>query len=129
MIIAFLIYPWLASVDGRCFKNLQSLQLAGTSIASWQDLDGIRAFESLESFRLGNTAVTSSMGAGEARFIIVARIPNLVFFNAWPISSKERAEAERRYVSNVARQLLLLPSSAETTGKDVILALHPRFEE
>jgi hypothetical protein len=116
----------MASVDGRCFKNLRSLQLAGTSIDSWHDLDGIRAFESLESLRLRNTPLTSSMGAAEARSITVARIPNLIFLNASPISSKERAEAERRYVSNVARQLLLVASSAET---DKILALHPRFEE
>jgi hypothetical protein len=69
------------------------------------------------------------MGAGEARSITVARIPNLVFLNASPVSSKERAEAERRYVSNVARQLLLVASSSETNGRDEILALHPRFEE
>jgi HAMP domain-containing protein len=120
----------MANVDTSCFKNLRSLQLAGTSIASWQDLDGIRAFESLESLRFRNTPLTSSMGAGEARCITIARIPNLAFLNASPISSKERLEAERRYVSTVARELLLVASSAETNAnKDEILALHPRFEE
>jgi hypothetical protein len=38
---------FMASVNGRCFKNLWSLQLAGTCIASGQDLDGIHAFKSL----------------------------------------------------------------------------------
>jgi hypothetical protein len=69
------------------------------------------------------------MGVGEAHSITIAWILNLVFLNASPISFKEWVEAERRYVSNVARQLLLLSSSAEVIWKDKILDLHPRFEE
>jgi Leucine-rich repeat (LRR) protein len=113
----------METVDGSCFTKLRSLQLAGTSIASWRDLDGIRSFKSLESLRFRNTPLTRSMGAGEARSITIARIPNLTYLNASPISSKERVEAERRYVSSVARDLLLADE------KEPVLALHPRFQQ
>ena len=116
-------YISMETVNADCFQNLRSLQLAGTSIASWQDLDGIRCLQKLESLRFRNTPLTRSMGAGEARSITIARIPNLNFLNASPISSKERVEAERRYVSSVARELLLVDE------KNQVLAMHPLFQE
>jgi len=111
------------TVDCTFFEKLTSLQLAGTSIASWQDLDGIRCFQNLTSLRFRNTPLTSSMGAGEARSITVARIQSLTYLNASPISTKERIEAERRYVSSVARELLLVDE------KKPVLALHPLFQQ
>ena len=110
------------SVNDDSFKTLRSLQLAGTSIASWQDLDGIRSLPQLKSLRFRNTPLTCTMGAGEARSIVIARIPNLELVNASPISSKERVEAERRYVSSVARELLL------NDENDKVLLLHPLFQ-
>lgn len=112
------------SIQEDSFQTLRSLQLAGTSIASWQDLDGIRSLPELKSLRFRNTPLTSTMGAGEARSIVIARIPNLEFLNASPISNKERVEAERRYVSSVARELLL-----RDENENPILLLHPRFQE
>ncbi len=111
------------TVDPTLFEKLRSLQIAGTSIATWQDLDGIRSIQNLQSLRFRNTPLTRSMGAGEARSITTARIPDLVYLNASPISTKERVEAERRYVSSVARDLLLVEE------KEPVLALHPLFQE
>lgn len=94
------------------FPKLASMQLAGTSIASWSALDGINKMSALRSLRLRNTPLTSSLGVGEVRSTAIARHPNLEFFNASPVSERERVEAERRYVSNVARELLMVSSGA-----------------
>jgi hypothetical protein len=68
----------------------------------------------------------------------------LEYFNASPVSTKERVEAERRYVSTVSRELLLISSGAilaaekdtnqgVTAGdgvskEDQLFATHPQFQ-
>lgn len=128
-------------VDFVIFPKLASLQLAGTSISSWSTIDSLNSIPSLRSLRLRNTPLTSTLGVGEVRSAAIARLPNLELFNASPISERERTEAERRYVSNVARELLMisagtLQSSAHQSldgeehanAKQVeIHTRHPRF--
>lgn len=127
------------------FKALASLQLAGTSISSWSAIDSLNSLFALRSLRLRNTSLTSQMGVGEVRSTVIARLPNLEFFNASPIAERERIEAERRYVSNVARELLMISTgsllssitTAENTGDNddetnakqaQIHARHPLFQ-
>lgn len=94
------------------FTKVASLQLAGTSISSWSTIDNLNGIPTLRSLRLRNTPLTSSMGVGEVRSTVIARLPTLEFFNASPIAERERTEAERRYVSSVARELLMISSGA-----------------
>ncbi len=89
------------------FASLHSLQLAGTTISSWTDLDGINSI-SLQSLRLKSTPITSTLGQGEVRFLCIARIPTLRYLNGSVVSPKERIEAERRYVTMVAQLLVKL---------------------
>jgi len=127
------------------FPKLASLQLAGTSISSWSTIDNLSSMPTLRSLRLRNTPLTSSMGVGEVRSTVIARLPTLEFFNASPIAERERTEAERRYVSSVARELLMISSGAllSSAGQTVsgdnlgdeadakqaqIHAHHPRFQ-
>jgi len=128
------------------FPKLASLQLAGTSISSWSTIDNLNSMPTLRSLRLRNTPLTSSMGVGEVRSTVIARLPTLEFFNASPIAERERTEAERRYVSSVARELLMISSGAlhSSAGQTVsgdnlgdaeenakqaqIHAHHPRFQ-
>jgi hypothetical protein len=98
------------------FPKLSSLQLAGTSISSWSTIDNCNRVPTLRSLRLRNTPLTSSMGVGEVRSTVIARLPTLEFFNASPISERERTEAERRYVSSVARELLMISSGAHLSS-------------
>ena len=126
--------------DGAPFSCLASLQLAGNPISSWTALDDINNIPALRSLRLRNTPLTESMGVGEIRSTSIARFPNLEYFNASPISDRERLEAERRYVSTVARELLLISSEALLSGNtqkdDAIVdpkqaevhTRHPRFQ-
>lgn len=105
------------NVDQVAFSSLASMQLAGNPISTWTALDGINAIPRLRSRRLRNTPLTESMGVGEVRSTAIARFPNLEYFNASPISERERLEAERRYVSSVARELLLISSEALLSGE------------
>jgi len=138
-----------AAESDTSFASLTSLQLAGTSISDWSAIDSLNRLPALRSLRLRNTPLTSQLGVGEVRSTVIARLPNLEFFNASPITERERVEAERRYVSNVARELLMISSGAllsstvatddekktagsedeETKAKQVqIHARHPRFQ-
>lgn len=126
------------------FPTLTSLQLAGGAIESWSGIDALSLYPTLKSLRFRNNPVTSTLGAGEARAIIIARLPQIESLNASPISTKERMEAERRYVSLVAREMLLVESSFATQfdeggntttqqnrnnkKKQDVLKEHPRFQ-
>ena len=94
------------------FPSLASLQLAGNPISTWTVLDDLNNISSVRSLRLRNTPLTELLGVGEVRSTAIARFPNLEYFNASPISDRERLEAERRYVCAVARELLLISSEA-----------------
>lgn len=97
------------------FVSLKSLQLAGAVIASWKDLEGINSLN-IQSLRLKKTPLTATMGQGEARSMTIARVPTLQHLNASAISTKERIEAERRYVSLVTR-LLAQAEDEQARGK------------
>jgi hypothetical protein len=106
----------IIKTEQSAFPSLASLQLAGNPIAKWTSLDDLNKINSLRSLRLRNTPLTESLGVGEVRSTAIARFPNLEYFNASPISERERLEAERRYVSTVARELLLISSEALLSG-------------
>lgn len=129
------------------FPSLASLQIAGNPLPSWTALDDLNSITSLRSLRLRSTPLTNLLGVGEVRSTAIARFPSLEFFNASPISERERNEAERRYVSTVARELLLISSGAllstnnnslgtvdssgdsEVDAKQAeVFARHPRFK-
>lgn len=129
------------------FPSLASLQIAGNPLPSWTALDDLNSITSLRSLRLRSTPLTNLLGVGEVRSTAIARFPSLEFFNASPISERERNEAERRYVSTVARELLLISSGAllSTNNNDLgtvdssgdsevdakqaeVFARHPRFK-
>jgi len=118
------------------FPKLKTLLIAGNKIDSWSGLDALLHFPSLSSLRFRNNPVTQKMGAGEARSIIIARIPHLTFLNASPITQKERIESERRYIRFVAAQITsqnksqILPDTLLFEAKKQgILNSHGRFEE
>ena len=105
------------------FVSLKSLQLAGTVIAAWKDLEGINSLN-IQSLRLKNTPLTATMGQREARSMTIARVPTLQHLNASAISTKERIEAERRYVSFVTR---LLAQAEDEQARDKIVSENFQF--
>lgn len=125
------------------FPKLTSLQIASNAISSWKSIDAIsyQHFPHLTSLRFRNNPLTQSMNTGEARAITIARIggTQLQYLNMSIISERERIESERRYVRNIARELLLLnykdnnsndnqnESKITTDLKQEYLSQHPRF--
>jgi hypothetical protein len=111
------------------FPSLLSLQVAGTAFQSWTSLEGInQVLGTVKSLRLKNTPLTSSMGQGETRFLAVARLPGLAYFNASLVSKHEKQEAERRYISVLAN-LLCKVEGEDDAGKEKFLSEHPRYPE
>lgn len=116
-------WPVVGTSDGGGFANLTHLQLAGTKIASWSSLEGLRNCPRLQSLRLRSTPLTET-GTAAVRSQLIARFPSLVVLNASPISAVERQEAERRYVANVTR---LLKDKTGDDEKEAILIQHPTY--
>lgn len=108
------------------FPSLLYLQIAGTAVETWTDIEGINSLAKVKSLRLKNTPLTSTLGQGEVRFLSVARFPGLGYFNASAVSTKERVEAERRFVSLVAN-LLSKPENESEESKAQLLVEHPQY--
>ena len=118
------------------FPSLVALQFAGTSIARWNDLEGINhSLSTVKSLRLKHTPLTQNLGQGEVRALCVARFPRLEYLNASTVSTQERIEAERRYVSLVTRLLAQQRETSENPDKDSaskdqrtrLLSDHPQY--
>ena len=137
--------------DCQYFSSLTTLQLTNADIASWSSIDVLNDFPNLKSLRFRNNPITSSISAAEARSVTIARLPKLQYLNASPIGDKERTDSERRYVSTVARELLMaetavaaeregegksnsdreedVVAAAKTERTAAILANHPLFDQ
>ncbi|KAL3921473.1 MAG: hypothetical protein SGILL_002731 [Bacillariaceae sp.] len=109
------------------FQRLVSLQISGSSISSWGDLEGTNSFSQLKSLRLKNAPLTSELGEGDLRSTCLARFPQLEYLNASSISKTERIEAERRYVALVSH--LIQRCNIEGAPEEEILNEHPRYAE
>ena len=103
------------------FPSLTTLQLTNADITSWSSIDALNAATpNLKSLRFRSNPITSSISAAESRSVTIARLPQLEYLNASPISDKERTDSERRYVSTVARELLMAETAmaAERGNED-----------
>ena len=119
------------------FPQLESIQITGTQITQWHDLDGLfvdimgpttrTTTTSLKQLWFRTCPLLSHMGTGEARAITIARAPaTLEKLNGSSISDKERIQAERRYVSSVACQLLQMSNT--NAREEFLQTYHKPFE-
>lgn len=104
-------------VSDQDFPSLVNLQIAGTNIDKWQQMESLSALMNLEILRFRKCPLTDELGAGESRAGTIARLPNINVLNASQISEKERMEAERRYVSSVSREMVQLTSKSRNSEK------------
>jgi hypothetical protein len=113
------------------FSCLQALQLSGTAVSSWMNIEGINSFPEIKSLRLKNTPLTEPLGQGEVRAVCIARFPNLQYVNASSISTKERVEAERRYVTLLTHMIHRSTNECDdgSTNKATILTENPKYGE
>lgn len=137
-------------VKDLSFPSLVSLYLGGNNFNNWAAVDTLSmAAPKLHSLRFRDNPVSDRAGAGDARCNVIARLPDLEILNASKVTKKERLESERRYVSSVAREILLATTKARIEGdvgevgeedenkicqeeeriKSDVLLRHPRFGE
>jgi len=122
---------------GNDFPNLIQLQIGGTAVESWSGIENVAFLTTLKSFNFRNTPLTATIGTGETRANVIARLPQIDHLNASMVTVKERIEAERRYVTNVSREFLLLtaqgqhrePNVGSGTGDDGDIELDAELAE
>ncbi|KAG7343685.1 WD-40 repeat-containing serine/threonine protein kinase [Nitzschia inconspicua] len=112
------------------FPQLTSLQISGTAISDWMDLEGIQSFGKLKVLRIKNLPLTAELGQAEVRSMCIARYPQLELLNGSIVSQLERVEAEKRYVAMVSHLLQRCHlDENESIQEQDVLAQHPRFVE
>jgi hypothetical protein len=124
------------------FAQLEHIQITGNEINSWAAIESLAQLPNLKGLRFRKCPLTNEIGSGEARAGTIARLPQIELLNASDISEKERLEAERRYVSNVSREMILLNANTKVTEADEdsssisnsfkklgLYDKYPRFEE
>jgi len=80
------------------FRALKFLSLASNAIASWDVVDRLRHFPSLDSLRFQRNPVTESAGPTEMRMVVIARLPALRTLNGSEVRPRERSDAEKTYL-------------------------------
>eukprot|EP00559_Dactyliosolen_fragilissimus_P004090 CAMPEP_0184859844 /NCGR_PEP_ID=MMETSP0580-20130426/4816_1 /TAXON_ID=1118495 /ORGANISM="Dactyliosolen fragilissimus" /LENGTH=732 /DNA_ID=CAMNT_0027356691 /DNA_START=216 /DNA_END=2414 /DNA_ORIENTATION=- len=102
------------------FATLKAIEITGTKMSSWISVDTLATFPSLEYVRFKNNPVSASIGTAEARSTIIARLPQISILNGSTITERERIESERRYVSNIAREILLATTQIRLEHNNIL---------
>jgi hypothetical protein len=100
------------------FTQLEILQITGNNISTWNAMESLAKLPKLKGIRFRKCPLTNDIGTGEARAGTIARLPQITMLNASSISEKERLESERRYVSNVSREMVLLNANSKSSNTD-----------
>ena len=81
------------------FPVLSSLSLKENLIHNWCSIDFFNFFFHLSDLRIKNNPLLYSVSPQQGRQFVIARIAMLTSLNNSPISSSERSDAERYYLS------------------------------
>jgi len=79
--------------------GLNSLNVSTTKIASWQEVEKLRAFPGLNDLRIQGCPFLDEFNRKEKRTMLVARLPNVKVLNGGDMITKtEREDAERAFI-------------------------------
>ncbi|ODA78768.1 hypothetical protein RJ55_06151 [Drechmeria coniospora] len=112
-------------------SSLQYLDVSYNNVQEWSFVDSLAThFPGLTGLRLAHNPVydkqsaeTKAPSSEESHMFTVARAANLETVNFTHISPADRTNAELFYLSRIAKELAVVPESAEHT----VIALHPRY--
>ncbi|KAI7192303.1 tubulin-specific chaperone [Hortaea werneckii] len=116
-------------------RTVVEIDIRGNSIASFNFIDRLAAdLASLRHLRTaGNPLYTSLMSpdgkpltAEDGYMLTIARLPKLETLNYSKITEKERLNADRYYLSQIALELSL---EASDDGKEKVRESHPRWRD
>jgi len=106
----------LAPTDDNTFRTLYRFSLASTGIARWQDINRLAAYPHLQVVRLSQIPLFVGRGSSEVRPEVIARIPQLTFFNGSVVGPRERTEAEKNYLRSIHFQRVVVGTSASSAN-------------
>lgn len=95
------VVPPPSADDG--FRTLRHLMLRGNPIAAWSSIDALDSFPTLTEARLAELPLTASMSGAAARRIVIARMGKLRTLNGSEVRPREREDAERFYLRQIAQ--------------------------
>lgn len=87
-----------AEENYKLFPNLRCLNISGSKLCSWDDIDRLRKFESLRDVRMKSIPFLQEYKEDVRRKFIVARLPNIKKLNGSSVKTEEREDAERAFV-------------------------------
>lgn len=114
-------------------STIQDLDLARNQINSWHFFhDLLGALPALQSLRVSDNPLFSVLRSAEGNLLsaedgymlTIARLPAVKTLNYSTIREKDRLNAEKYYLSQIATEL----ARADDAGADAIVKLHPRWK-
>ena len=107
------------------FDKLCHLMLRANPINDWTTIDALNGFPSLKEARLAELPLTEGMSGAAARRVVIARVAKLVGLNGSEVRTREREDAERFYLRQVAEEYPVggLPADAVHTPEPEIEAV------
>ncbi|GMH33419.1 hypothetical protein BSKO_01253 [Bryopsis sp. KO-2023] len=121
--VSSVAYPSENDTDKPAFPALEILLMAGCDLKDRASIDAMDRFPKLKEVRVTKNPLTVEKKC--SRYEIVARVAKLTFLNGATVSSSERVDCERRYLSQVAGALSL----GKENDRDDILSSHPRYDD
>ncbi|KAJ2847309.1 hypothetical protein J3B02_004198, partial [Coemansia erecta] len=109
------------NIKPTMFPSLCTLNLSRTQIDSWSAIDALINISSLRTLSVLDTPLT----AGDTRYQIIARLPQITKLDGTVITEKERTEMERYYLVQCACSL----DSLEKSLLDQMTERFPRIRE
>jgi len=94
----------VGAVSGTPFGTLRHLMLRGNKLDSWASIDALDAYPSLTEARLAELPLTSAISGAAARRFVIARMHKLKALNGSEVRPREREDAERFYLRQIAQE-------------------------
>ncbi|KAF5835785.1 hypothetical protein DUNSADRAFT_6874 [Dunaliella salina] len=107
------------------FPSLTTLYAAACSLSDWTDVDELNKLPALQELRLtGNPLLGQSKTGG--RFEIIGRVGRLRMLNGSSVNTRERTDAEIRYMQKALSEMEALQDSNKAA---TMARLHPRLPQ
>jgi len=106
------------------FATLEHLMLRANPISSWASIDVLDSFAALTEARLAELPLISELSGAAARRVVIARLGKLKGLNGSEVRTREREDAERFYLRQIALEYPEggLPASAIENPPDEPIA-------
>ena len=115
----------VVSLVGLAPPRLARLNISGTGVADWGEVERLRNYPALTELRIMDCPVSNVLGPEQRRQELLARLPNISILNGGDqVSDTEREEAER----SCLRRWTELPEQERPARWAELVSLHGQLE-